>query len=329
MYTPVFIDDLPDISTVANRKSEVYRLRRTKALTELLMDETVAWEKRNCPADGANGLRSSNFTQRPLQFFRCGECGTIYAGRMPDQFSLDKAFKALLDEAKEAAPSNVDDDARKFEFISILNWIRLNEARAGRPLNKIVDYRYTSIAPGFPAAVEKYGSDRDWRFLKLEPQHGRPFEDLSETLREESPDAVMIYGEMDRVVDPAALLKTIRDNVLPGTLVFVNTSCADGLEYEILGADSPSFVPMDRLNVFSVRGFGALARSCGYKTVETSTPGRLDAIILKRYFTEIESSDVPFWSGFFRHANKDRLRDLQILLQRSMRSGVMRFVLET
>lgn len=329
MYTPVFIDDLPDISTIANRKSELYRLRRTRALTELLMDDTVAWEKRNCPADGSNGLRASNFTQRPLQFYRCGDCGTIYAGRMPDQQSLDKAFQTLLQETAEDTPADADDDARKFEFVSILNWVRLNEARAGRALHKVVDYRFSSIAPGFPAAVKKFGSDRDWTFLKLAPQSGSPYEDLIETLREQSPDAVMLYGEMDRVVDPAALLKQIRDAVLPGTLVFVNTSCADGLEYEILGADSPSFVPMDRLNVFSVNGFAALARNCGYKVAEKSTPGRLDAIILKRYFTEIESSDVPFWSGFFRNANKDRLRDLQILLQRSMRSGVMRFVLET
>jgi hypothetical protein len=153
--------------------------------------------------------------------------------------------------------------------------------------------------------------------------------DLGAVLRDTSPDAVLLYGEMDRIAEPTLLLKTIRDNVLPGTLVFVNASCADGLEYEILGAESPSFVPLDRMNVFSLRGFGTLARSCGYKTVETSTPGRLDAIILQRYFTEIESSDVPFWSGFFRDANKDRLRDLQILLQRSLRSGVMRFVLET
>jgi hypothetical protein len=50
---------------------------------------------------------------------------------------------------------------------------------------------------------------------------------------------------------------------------------------------------------------------------------------LQKYFTEIENADVPFWSAFFRSADKDRLHDLQILLQRSLRSSVMRFVLET
>ena len=88
-------------------------------------------------------------------------------------------------------------------------------------------------------------------------------------------------------------------------------------------------MPLDRLNIFSVGGFSALVEELGYKAIEISTPGRLDAVILQKYFTEIEGSDVPFWSGFFRSANKDRLHDLQILLQRSLRSGVMRFVLET
>jgi hypothetical protein len=329
VYTPVFIDDLPDISTIADRKSEVYRLGRNRALTDLLLDESVTWEKRTCPGCGANGQRGRNFTQSPIAFLRCGECNTIYCARMPDHKPLDRMRKTLGTEARMQVPGDAEDDPRKFEYISILNWIRLNEARADRPVQKIVDYRFSSQAPGFPAAVKRYGRDRDWTFLPLDPSDGKPFEDLGTVLREKSPDAVLLYGEMDRIAEPAALLKMIRENVLPGTLVFVNASCADGLEYEILGPESPSFVPLDRLNVFSLRGFGTLARSCGYKTVETSTPGRLDAIILQRYFTEIESSDVPFWSGFFRNANKDRLRDLQILLQRSLRSGVMRFVLET
>lgn len=329
MYTPVFIDDLPDVSTIADRKSELYRLTRNKALTELLMDENTRWEKRNCPACGASSNHSRNFSQNLLPFQRCTECNTIYSARVPDQSALDFLWRELLTDLSPHSASGTHDDPRNFEYVSILNWLRLNEARASRPLRKIVDYRFSSQAPGWPSAVERFGSERDWNFLPLCPNSAHGFQDLAAKLSETAPDAVMIYAEMDRVADPASLLKTVHAAVPAGTLVFINTSCADGLEYEILGAESPSFVPLDRLNVFSVSGFGRLARSCGYQTIEASTPGRLDAIILQRYFTEIESSDVPFWSGFFRSANKDRLRDLQILLQRSLRSGVMRFVLET
>lgn len=147
--------------------------------------------------------------------------------------------------------------------------------------------------------------------------------------RDHAPKAVLVQAEMDRVADPALLLRTLHENVEKGTLVFIGTSCADGLEYEILGPDSPSFIPLDRLNLFSVKGFEKLAQDSGYTVLEASTPGRRDAVLLEQHFNSAENDHIPFWSSFFREASKDRLRDLQILLQRSLKSSVMRFALQT
>lgn len=328
MQTPVFIDDLPDISTVASRKSDHYRQTRNRALAEMLLDDAVSWHERACPACGQSRDLSRNFSQALMPFQRCSACNTIYAARVPDQSHLDGQRLRLLD---ELPPETADKPKRprEFEYISILNWIRLTEARSGHSLGKVLDYRFSSQAPSWPDAVTRLGTHRDWSFLPLAADGETGFADLRDRLQAETPDAVLLYGEMDRVADPAALLRVVRANLPRGSLVFIATSCADGLEYEILGADSPSFVPLDRLNIFSVEGFSQMVRELGYTALEVSTPGRLDAVILQHYFTEIENADVPFWSGFFRSANKDRLRDLQILLQRSLRSGVMRFVLET
>ncbi|MFP4327080.1 MAG: hypothetical protein ACLFQL_03650 [Paracoccaceae bacterium] len=328
MQTPVFIDELPDVSVVAGRKSEYYRQTRNQALSELLLDETVHWHDRACPACGQDRTRSRNFSQALMPFQRCSGCSTIYAAKVPDQHHLDLQRARLLAETTPETSEGAR-QPREFEFVSVLNWIRLTEARSGRSLNRLLDYRFSSQAPGWPEAVDRLGSPRTWSFLPLIANAESGFGDLRDRLQAEPPDALLLYGEMDRLSDPAALLRMVRANLPRGALVFIATSCADGLEYEILGADSPSFVPLDRLNVFSVEGFGQLARTLGYTALEISTPGRLDAVILQRYFTEIDGADVPFWSGFFRSANRDRLHDLQILLQRSLRSGVMRFVLET
>lgn len=328
MHTPVFIDDLPDISAIASRKSEHYRQTRNRALAEMLLDDKVTWRERTCPACGQDRTRSRNFSQALMPFQRCSACNTIYAARVPDQQHLDAQRLRLLAELPSEA-SDGSKQPREFEFVSVLNWIRLTEARSDHPIKRVLDYRFASQAPSWPEAVARWGSHRDWSFLPLRAGEDGDFADLRDRLQNEPPDAVLLYGEMDRVADPAALLRVVRANLPRGTLVFIATSCADGLEYEILGADSPSFIPLDRLNIFSVEGFSRMTRDLGYTTCEVSTPGRLDAVILQRYFTEIENADVPFWSGFFRSANKDRLRDLQILLQRSLRSGVMRFVLET
>ncbi|MCB1396687.1 MAG: hypothetical protein H6898_12595 [Rhodobacter sp.] len=328
MQTPVFIDDLPDSSAVGSRKSERYRQVRNRALAEMLLDEAVTWHERPCPACGQDRASSRNFSQALMPFQRCSACNTIYAARVPDQRHLDQERLQMLSDLPPE-PADSAKSTREFEFVSILNWLRLTEARHGKPLNTVAEYRFSSQAPSLPQTVERIGSTRDWTFLPLSDSGSANFGDLRDHLQASSPDAVLLYGEMDRIAEPAQLLRVVRANLPRGSLVFIATSCADGLEYEILGADSPSFVPLDRLNIFSVGGFSALVEELGYKAIEISTPGRLDAVILQKYFTEIEGSDVPFWSGFFRSANKDRLHDLQILLQRSLRSGVMRFVLET
>lgn len=325
MQTPVFLDHLPDISTVTGRKPERYRLTRNKALSELLLDDTADWHERsNCPACGGSIAKSRNFSRAYLPFQRCGGCNSIYAARVPAQQELDRL---RLEQTAVKDPEAEQD--REFEFISLLNWISLTEARSGCRLERVLDYRFCSQAPGFEEATGRLSHNRDWQFLPLESAADGGIGKLTRSLRDLAPKAVLVQAEMDRVADPAQLLRTLRENVAEGTIVFIGTSCSDGLEYEILGVDSPSFIPLDRLNIFSVKGFELLAQSLGYTVLEASTPGRRDAVLLEQYFNSAENAKIPFWSSFFQDADKDRLRDLQILLQRSLKSGVMRFVLKT
>lgn len=319
MQTPVFLDHLPDIDTVAGQKPAQYRLARNKALLDMMLDDSLCWQPRTgCPACGAECSKSRSFSQTLLEFQRCTGCNTIYAARTPDQATLDQSRLA----------QTPDDGDRAFEFTSLLNWVSLTEARLERSLDRVLDIRFATLAPGFPDATQRLSHNRSWSFLPLTPD-SNSFTALGAEVTRIAPKAVLLPAELDRIADPAALLRTLKDAVAPGTVFFVASSCADGLEYEILGADSPSFVPLDRLTVFSIKGFETLVQSLGFRALEVSTPGRRDAVILERYFKSAENSDIPFWSSFFREADKNRLRDLQILLQRSLKSGVLRFVLET
>ncbi|NRB19362.1 MAG: hypothetical protein HRU33_17775 [Rhodobacteraceae bacterium] len=323
MHTPVFLDHLPDITSVSSRKSELYRLTRNRALLDLMLDDHTSWHRRDCPACGQPRIKSKSFSQALLPFQRCTGCNTIYAPRLPSQQTLDTLrLDTVIDHDEE--------QNRDFEFTSLLNWISLTEVRSERSLETVLDYRFSAQAPAWPLTAQRLTRHRKLTFLPLQVQsEAESYCDLQQALQAQDPRAVLVLAEMDRVADPALLLRSIQENVARGTLVFIATSCADGLEYEILGADSPSFIPLDRLTVFSVSGFEALAQKLGFNVLEVSTPGRLDAVILDQYFKATESSDIPFWSSFFREADNNRLRDLQILLQRSLKSSVMRFVLET
>lgn len=324
MQTPVFLDHLPDIDAVAGEKPARYRLVRNKALLDLMLDDRAIWTTRTtCPACGSAACKSRNFSQTLLGSLRCTECNTIYAQRVPEQHVLDTLRLEVI-ETQNNEKLNPD---REFEFTSLLNWVSLTEARLKKKLDVVTDIRFASQALDWPETTERLSHNRRWEFLPLTPET-IDFDHIRQQLVRIAPKAVLIPAELDRVADPEALMKTIKQSVAPGTIIFIASSCADGLEYEILGADSPSFIPLDRLTVFSIKGFQLLCERLGFDVLEVSTPGRLDAVILDRYFTTTENADMPFWSSFFREADKNRLRDLQILLQRSLKSGVLRFVLE-
>ena len=172
MYTPVFIDDLPDVSSVSNRKSELYRLTRARALADLLLDDSADWQERACPGCGQDRSQSGNFSQAMVPFHRCSHCNTIYAARVPDQARLDALRARLLAEAGNTETSAAAGSRREFEFVSILNWIRLTEARTARNaeglLPHVLDYRFCSESPAWPGAVDRLGQNRDWTFLPLD-----------------------------------------------------------------------------------------------------------------------------------------------------------------
>ncbi|MDE4134773.1 hypothetical protein PXK00_16770 [Phaeobacter sp. QD34_3] len=325
MHTPVFLDHLPDIEVVAGQKPAEYRLRRNQALGALMLDASCSWtERKACPACGQSSDKNPIFSQALMEFRRCASCNSIYAARSPQQATLDRLRldQIALTEAQG------DRGDREFEFTSLLNWISLTEARLVRKLDRVMDIRFASQALAWPEATDRLSHNRAWEFLLLEPD-SNDFAGLRAAITRAAPTAILMPAELDRVANPEALLVALKEVLPSGTVIFVASSCADGLEYEILGADSPSFVPLDRLTMFSVKGFEDLTTRLGLRVIEVSTPGRLDAVILDRYFKSAETSTIPFWSSFFREADKNRLRDLQILLQRSLKSGVMRFVLET
>lgn len=324
MQTPVFLDNLPDIDTITGEKPAKYRLTRNKALIELMLDANTHWTSRlTCPACGCAAIKSRNFSQTLLEFLRCTECNTIFAQRVPDQDVLDSLRLKVLDSPEEQSP--VQD--REVEFTSLMNWVSLTEARLMKKLDVVVDVRFASQAPGWSDTIKRLSHNRTWNSLPLSPETEN-FDQMRAKLTRIAPKAVLIPAELDRVADPETFMQAIKQSVAPGTVIFIASSCADGLEYEILGADSPSFIPLDRLTVFSTRGFQALSERVGFSILEISTPGRLDAVILERYFTSTDNANVPFWSGFFHAADRNRLHDLQILLQRSLKSGILRFVLE-
>ena len=327
MRNTVFLDNLPQQQDIVTPWHEQYRAVRNLALADMLVRHPDAWSERCCPACRKT-TSTSNFSRTILPFEKCLACGTIYSKYIPDQRILDaKRVSDLPDHWKDIEPGAAN--ARETEFNSLINWITLRSARHSRPIAKILDFRFSSHARGWKQATETIEFPFEWRFLPIRnPDEISVNAQLHDELEDFAPDAVTVFSEIDRYSNPAGLLDSLYSKLKSGALVFIATSCSDGLEYQLLGSESPSFIPLDRLNLFSIQGFSQLALQLGFQVVEASTPGRLDAVILQKHFMSTADENTPFWPGFFRDAQRDQLQDLQTLLQRSRRSGVMRFVLE-
>ena len=81
-------------------------------------------------------------------------------------------------------------------------------------------------------------SQSSWFFLPLAIEE-EAHVTLARRLRSEAPGTVLVMSEMDRVADPQALLRLIKQAVMPGTLVFVASSCAGRSRIRIAGRRFP------------------------------------------------------------------------------------------
>lgn len=328
MRKTVFVDMIPDLSEVMAPRHEKYRAKRNLALAEMAAQDEPHWSERTCPACRCS-TPVRRFSQAIIPFGKCACCGTIFARKLPNQSMLDdRRLKDQPDHDKDAEAGALA--ARDVQFTSLSNWMKLTSARHRRPIGKVLDYRFSTNAAGWSSAARASSVGDDWYFstVRASEEHDA-LGQLTNELREFRPDTVTIFSELDRFADPGALLQVIKENTESGTYVFIAAACADGLEYELLGADSPSFIPLDRLNLFSLAGLTKLAVDLGYDIIEVATPGRLDAVILQQYYNSLHDEATPFWPRFFREADRDMLQNFQVFLQRSLRSGVLRLVIRT
>jgi len=93
-------------------------------------------------------------------------------------------------------------------------------------------------------------------------------------------DAAVLLETLDRVNDPAAVLRAVARRLVPGGLVFVTALVASGFDVTVLGLRSLYLYPPDRTNCFSLEGLERLLAAAGFALDELSTPGVLDVEIV-------------------------------------------------
>lgn len=138
--------------------------------------------------------------------------------------------------------------------------------------------------------------------------------------------AAVLFESLDRVDDPAALLRAVMRRVIPGGLLFATSLVSSGFDVAVLGLKNLYLYPPDRTNCFSVRGLERLFTDAGLSLLEVSTPGVLDVEIVQAH-ARLDPT-LPL-SGFERQllaANAKTREAFQTFLQQHRMSSFARIL---
>jgi len=127
--------------------------------------------------------------------------------------------------------------------------------------------------------------------------------------------AAVLLESLDRVDDPAALLRAVTDRLAVGGVVFVTALVASGFDMAVLGLRNLYLYPPDRANCLTVRGLSMLLERSGLTLQEVSTPGVLDVEIVNAHLQRDPSLPLPAFERQLLGADRDTHEAFQAFLQ--------------
>lgn len=138
--------------------------------------------------------------------------------------------------------------------------------------------------------------------------------------------AAILLESLDRVDDPAALLRTVAKRLAHGGLLFLTALAASGFDMAVLGLQNLYLYPPDRANCFTLQGLSGLLTAAGFSLVEVSTPGVLDVEIVRAHVQRDPTLPLPPFERRLIEADGETHEAFQAFLQQQRLSSFARIV---
>ncbi len=138
--------------------------------------------------------------------------------------------------------------------------------------------------------------------------------------------AAVMWESLDRVDDPAALLRAVGRRLDPQGLLFITGLVSSGFDFSVLGLRNLYLYPPDRTNVFSLQGLTDLLGKGGFAPVEVSTPGVLDLEVVQAHGARDPSLRLSAFELRLSRADEETRRSFQDFLQQRRLSSFARIV---
>lgn len=270
---------------------------------QYLLDRRDQWVSTDCPACRADDAETFG-EKDTIGYVRCRQCRTVYTNPRP---SLD-LLKAFYSQSENYAFWN--------EHIFPATEATRRETLFVPRARQIIGYcdQY-AIAGGTLLEIgSAFGTfcdcvrdhDRFERIVAVEPTPGlaqtcrdRGFEVREQFVEDIADDGiadvVVAFEVIEHLFDPADFISHCVRLLRPGGMLVVSCPNVDGFDVATLGLKSGTF-DHEHLNYFHPDSLPRLAERCGLTDVDCSTPGKMDADLVRTAFLRgtLSPTDHPF-----------------------------------
>ncbi|MDP3727499.1 MAG: class I SAM-dependent methyltransferase [bacterium] len=209
-------------------------------------------------------------TYHPVDFIRCARCGTIRQSPLPDAAAIPAFYPSdyrnhlvvgdgLFSSLKHAQTRWL---ARRIgrHIGSVDRKVLEIGCGSGGLLVALQDLGFRDLAGAdFNDAGEPFLTRRGIRFRRVNIEQEFPFSERF--------DAVVMVNVIEHLLDPAGVLRRIREYLAPGGKVILITPNAGALELSLFGRFWSGFHAPRHIYLFSRGGFERMARSLGFAAV--------------------------------------------------------------
>jgi len=242
-----------------------------------------------CPACGGE-RRAPAWVKYELSYVTCLECQTIYINPRPppavleDYYRNSENYAYWNDVIFPASETARREKLFKPRAQRLVELCRRHGITGGSLLE---------VGAGFGTfgeEVKRLGFFT--RFIAVEPTphlaatcRGRGLEVLESpieqvALPEASVDVIASFEVVEHLFSPKDILQKAHRLLRPGGVMIVSVPSSGGFDVMLL-KDKSSSVDVEHLNYFNPASLARLFESCGFKTLEVLTPGKLDAELVR------------------------------------------------
>lgn len=254
-----------------------------------LLDRRIQFVRVACPACSGRRLMH-DFSKQGFEYEKCRDCDTMLMNPRPSRELMREFYATSANYAywnRHIFPAT--EDARRKSIFAprarrLLDLCRTHGVAPGALLE---------VGAGFGTFCDEVSQTRHFkRIIALEPTpdlagtcRNRGLETLETTLEDcDLPDGsisvVAAFEVLEHLFDPADLVRSAARLLEPGGLLVLSCPNVRGFDVAALGAKSGT-IDHEHVNYLHPESMAVLLKRCGMKVLQISTPGRLDADIVR------------------------------------------------